>query len=235
MNLRTIFGGLTAVMFCLALLSSMPRADEHMDHQAMDHKTMGGHADKAADHKNAAAAPMDMAYPLDFCVVTGDKLPASPVIYSHAGREIRFCCSDCIAKFEAQADDYLAKIDAAIIAQQMDSYPINKCMITDEELGGMGEPVDIVVNNRLVRLCCGGCEDAIRAEPEKYIAMLDKAAIEAQLKSYPLKTCPITDEELGPLAVNAVYGGKLVRFCCEHCVADFLKDPATYMAKIYGK
>ncbi len=33
-------------------------------------------------------------------------------------------------------------------------------------------------------------------------------------------------------AVNYVYKGRLVRFCCSHCKADFNKDPAKYLAMI---
>lgn len=227
MKLRILTATMLALLACLTF-TSLALADEmKMDHHAAK-------ADKSAPTHEAAAAPLDMAYPLDYCIVSGEPLPDEAVMYSYKGREIRFCCTDCISKFEAHADDYIGKIDAAIIKQQVASYPLNKCMVTDEELGGMGEPVDIVVNNRLVRLCCGGCEEEIRSNPEKYIGMLDEAAIKAQLKSYPAKTCPISGEELGPLAVNAIYAGKLVRFCCEDCVKDFDKDPAKYMDMIYG-
>ena len=52
--------------------------------------------------------------------------------------------------------------------------------------------------------------------------------------NYPLKTCVISGEELGPVADRVAYSydGTEVQFCCSHCVAKFEKDPAPYLAKI---
>lgn len=58
-------------------------------------------------------------------------------------------------------------------------------------------------------------------------------------KSYPLKTCVTSDEELGsmgesPEFIYRVKGqpDRLVIFCCLGCDEDFLKEPARFLAKI---
>ena len=53
------------------------------------------------------------AYPIDFCVVSGQKLGSrgTPVDYMHEGRLIRFCCGGCIATFQADPEKYLAVLD----------------------------------------------------------------------------------------------------------------------------
>ncbi|MCC7477993.1 hypothetical protein IT575_05990 [bacterium] len=219
MKLSTILGGLAAAVFCLALLSSMPRAEE------------AAHSKPAAAGAKAAST----AYPLDICIVTGEKLGEGAVSYSHEGREIRFCCSGCIETFKSAPAEWLAKLDSAIIEEQKAAYPLDTCPITGEGLESMGGAYDIVVDNRLVRLCCKGCEKAVRADAAKYIKMLDEAVIEKQMAAYPAKVCPVAGDELGPLAVNMVYDGKLVRLCCEHCVEGFLAEPAKYIEMIYGK
>lgn len=58
-------------------------------------------------------------YPLTTCVVSGDKLGemGDPVVYTHEGREIRFCCKSCIKDFEKNPDKYLAKLDRALAVQ----------------------------------------------------------------------------------------------------------------------
>ena len=56
---------------------------------------------------------------------------------------------------QAGQDDKTA--DAAIIAAQLPSYPLNVCPISGEELGGMGDPINLVVEGKLVRVCCNGC------------------------------------------------------------------------------
>ena len=42
-------------------------------------------------------------------------------------------------------------------------------------LGSMGDPVEMVVAGRLIRLCCDGCEPKIKSDPLKYITMVDAA------------------------------------------------------------
>jgi YHS domain-containing protein len=50
-------------------------------------------------------------------------------------------------------------------------------------------------------------------------------------KEYPLKTCPVSGEELGsggmkPAKVS--HDGTEVWLCCSHCKPKFEKDPAKY-------
>jgi hypothetical protein len=61
-------------------------------------------------------------------------------------------------------------------AAQIKAYPIDKCVVTGEKLGGMGDPVDMVVKNHLIRLCCAGCKKAVLKDPDKYLAMVKEAA-----------------------------------------------------------
>lgn len=37
----------------------------------------------------------------------------------------------------------------------------------------MGEVYEIEVEGRTVKLCCAGCEEQLRADPAKYLALLD--------------------------------------------------------------
>jgi hypothetical protein len=55
-------------------------------------------------------------------------------------------------------------------------------------------------------------------------------------KSYPLKTCIVTDNDLGSMGdeQRIVYQGQEIKFCCKPCEAKFLKNPAKYLAKISG-
>ncbi len=66
-----------------------------------------------------AAAAAD-AYPIDTCVITGEKLGSmgDVVKFDYKGREIRFCCQGCIAKFLADPDKYLKILDDAAAAKK---------------------------------------------------------------------------------------------------------------------
>lgn len=173
-------------------------------------------------------------YPLDTCPVSGAKLGAmgAAVVKEYDGREVRFCCNDCPAKFEADKDNYWKKIDAAIIAQQKPLYPLDTCVVTGEKLGAMGEPVDYVYKNRLIRFCCVGCIGAFTKDSAKYIAKIDEAVVEKQKPSYPQKTCVVLGEVLDDNVVNYVTGNRLIRFCCTACVKAFEKDPLKYLKEL---
>lgn len=47
------------------------------------------------------------------------------------------------------------------------------CPVSGEALGAMGKPYKIEVAGRTVFLCCSGCEDEIRKEPDKFLKKLD--------------------------------------------------------------
>jgi hypothetical protein len=63
----------------------------------------------------AAGAPPSANYPLDTCVVSGEKLGAmgDPVVIQHEGKEVRFCCSQCVGEFNKDPAKHLAVIEAA--------------------------------------------------------------------------------------------------------------------------
>ena len=46
------------------------------------------------------------------------------------------------------------------------------CPVSDELLGSMGKPPKFTVNGRDVYLCCAGCEEELRNNPDKYLAKL---------------------------------------------------------------
>ena len=54
------------------------------------------------------------AYPLDACVVSGEKLGSmgTPVVIKHEGIEVRFCCKSCLPDFKADPKKFLAMVKA---------------------------------------------------------------------------------------------------------------------------
>lgn len=175
-------------------------------------------------------------FPLRDCPVAQHEIGENqdPVVRVYEGREVRFCCEDCIGVFEEDLKASLAEVDKEIIATQKPFYPGTTCLVSDEELGSMGEPIDIVWNNRLVRFCCKGCVKTFQKDPAAVIAELDEAVKAAQRDEYPLKTCLIAGEELGGMGepTEMVVGNRLVRFCCEGCEGEFLKNPGVHLAKL---
>jgi YHS domain-containing protein len=108
-------------------------------------------------------------------------------------------------------------------------YPLDKCIVTGEKLGSMGDPVALVYEGREIEFCCNGCPEKFKADPKKYIKQLDDAIIAQQKASYPLDTCVVMGGKLGDKPVDYVYKNRLIRFCCKDCVATFNKDPKKYL------
>ena len=65
---------------------------------------------------------------------------------------------------------------AAVIAQQLPTYPLRVCPVSGKELGAMGEPYNHVHEGRLVRFCCDGCIPDFNKDPAMYLAKIDAAA-----------------------------------------------------------
>ncbi len=67
------------------------------------------------EHNPKGQASPKKDYPLDVCVVSGEKLGSmgKPAVLVHEGREVQFCCPACIPKFKEDPAKYLKKLDEA--------------------------------------------------------------------------------------------------------------------------
>jgi hypothetical protein len=57
--------------------------------------------------KSEAVTP----YPLEICVVSGDKLGTDAVVFSYHEREIKTCCTNCVDEFYKDPSGFVAKIE----------------------------------------------------------------------------------------------------------------------------
>ncbi len=215
----------TVLSFCLSVVASSVALAQHEGH---DHATAG----------NAAQAQSSGdPYLLDTDAATGEKLVPleKQVVIEHDGRELRFNTEESARTFRSDPAKYLAEVDAALVRQQLPFYPLETCPVSGEKLGEMGAPVDFVYRNRLVRFCCKGCKPKFLADPDKFIAKLDKAVVAAQGPKYPLATCVVSGEELGGTMgepIDYVVGNRLIRLCCKGCKKKVAKDPLSFLAKL---
>jgi YHS domain-containing protein len=195
--------------------------------------------DAAAPAKPAGTPMVGDPYPLDTCIVSGEKLGADATVVVLSGqrdplqngRQLKFCCPKCEAAFAAEPAKYVRDLDAKIIAAQARSYPIDHCLVMPDEKLDDGAKT-VVYGNRLYRLCCPKCVRKFGQDPAKWAAAYEKEVIAAQKPGYPLATCPISGKPLGDGAVDVVIGSRLVRACCPGCVGPIKADPAAALAKV---
>ncbi len=74
--------------------------------------TVAGCAQQREPSETAA-----IPYPLDTCLVSGEKLGADPEMkpytFVHHGQEIKLCCKSCLKDFNKDPEKYLAKLKPA--------------------------------------------------------------------------------------------------------------------------
>jgi hypothetical protein len=63
----------------------------------------------------AKKADKPKPYPLETCVVTGEKLGSmgKPYVFTHEDREIKLCCKGCLKEFNKNTKKYLQALEEA--------------------------------------------------------------------------------------------------------------------------
>ena len=74
---------------------------------------------------------------------------------------------------EGQGDEVRAALTGLSPSDRESAERQRVCPVSGELLGKMGEPVKLDVQGREVWICCAGCEDALRKDPEQYFAKLN--------------------------------------------------------------
>ena len=65
-----------------------------------------------AGEKNQGKKPKP--YPLDTCLVSGEKLEGDKVFrFVHEGQEVKLCCKSCQKDFKKEPDKYMKKLAEA--------------------------------------------------------------------------------------------------------------------------
>jgi hypothetical protein len=194
-----------------------------------------------AAQEEAAVKPQKTAnytvvkqYPLEGCVVSDRPLEEGKAkTFEVQGRVLRTCCAKCQKKVEDAPEEFVARIDAALIAAQQATYPLETCPVSGKKIGSMGKGHDMVVAGTLVRLCCEQCVDKANKLGEQVVRKIQDAAYQKQLAAYPTDKCVVSGHELDTEdPTDVMYGTTLVRLCCEDCVGDLQRDPAKFLTKL---
>ena len=56
---------------------------------------------------------------------------------------------------------------------EIKAYPLTTCVVSGEELGSMGDPIEYDHNGTTVKFCCKNCIKDFEADPEKFLAKLN--------------------------------------------------------------
>lgn len=114
-------------------------------------------------------------YPLDTCVVSGEKLGTmgDAVVLTEGDQEIQLCCKSCKKDFDKGKKAALAKVEAAW--KNVKAYPLDGCIVSDEKLDP-AKAVGVVAEGREFRLCCKSCLKDFKKDTAKFVKKFDEAA-----------------------------------------------------------
>lgn len=66
------------------------------------------------------------------------------------------------------------------------------------------------------------------------ILLFSASLLSAAPVAYPLKTCLVSDNELGSMGkpITKVYNDQEIKLCCKPCIKKFEANPAKYLGKL---
>jgi len=98
--MKSTYAIIAATAASIAILASPALRAEETQAPAKETKT---------EEKKATVKP----YPLDTCIVSGEKLGemGKPVVFVYQGQEIKLCCKSCKPKFDKEPAKYLKKLE----------------------------------------------------------------------------------------------------------------------------
>jgi len=60
----------------------------------------------------------------------------------------------------------------AATASAVKPYPLDVCLVSDEKLGEMGDPVIYIHEGQQIKFCCDKCLPKFKKDPAKYLSKM---------------------------------------------------------------
>ena len=146
---------------------------------------------------------------IESCPVSGDKLENKTHKAMFFGREVYFCCDDCVATAKKNPELYVKKT----AAEQIKAV--------------QGLTAKVVEPQRGIKLL--GVQ-GVPAKPEEHHHAAPATGIVAKFlgKGDGIESCPVTGEPIDK-NIKAEINGKTVYACCAGCLEKVKKNPELYL------
>lgn len=114
-------------------------------------------------------------YPVRVSLVSGRPLGDHPIDTVWCNRLFRLADESERGVLLREPTKYLRALDAEVVRAQSPGYGMpDKCPVQGDILDD-DTPLDIVLANRMIRVCCVRCARVVRARPYQYLGMVDHA------------------------------------------------------------
>jgi hypothetical protein len=122
-------------------------------------------------------------YPIATSIVSGRRLGPNPVDLVWCNRLVRLADARERDDFLRDPERHLRALDSRVLEAQAAGYGMpDRCPVQGDILDS-DTPVDFVIANRMVRVCCGRCMSIVKARPYQFLALVDYANKEAAEKA----------------------------------------------------
>lgn len=58
------------------------------------------------------------------------------------------------------------------------AYPLDTCLVSEERLGSMGDPVTIIHEGQEIKFCCEACVPEFKADPARFLPRLEQQSLD---------------------------------------------------------
>lgn len=121
-------------------------------------------------------------YPLKSSLLDARPLPERPIDFIWGNRLFRAVDAADRDRILDNPVTAIRRLDQAVIEAQRPTYGMpDKCPVQGDILSNEAR-IDIVVANRMIRVCCGRCVKVVKARPYQYLAMVEFANRERALR-----------------------------------------------------
>lgn len=152
------------------------------------------------------------------CPVMGDEPVNLAISVPSDAGPIYFCCTECVAKYQANPSKYADKVSAQRAALAGRPKIQTTCPVSGEPAK---QEFSTEHDGKKINFCCKGCAAKFQREPDKYKVNL--------ANSYTYQTkCPVSGEEIDPQAFTTAANGAKIYFCCTSCEKKFFAEPTKY-------
>ncbi len=119
-------------------------------------------------------------YPIETSIVSGRSLGSEALDVIVGNRLFRLAASEEYEVLLRDLPRWWRTLDDEVVARQSAGYPLpTKCPVQGDILDS-DVPRDVVVANRMIRVCCERCARMVRARPTLYLGIVECATRQAQ-------------------------------------------------------
>ena len=111
------------------------------------------------------------------CPVMGGKIDKNLFVDAD-GKRIYVCCAGCIDKVKADPQKYIRQLEEQGVT-------LEKAPVSQTVCPVMGGKIDknlfVDADGKRIYVCCAGCIDKVKADPQKYIKQLEKQGVTLEI------------------------------------------------------